>query len=355
MVGQLTSKSAKDAAVSPNLFQYMFWDMNGNGTAGFAPVHAVINSQSAVIDPATAQQFPAALGRATMAGSLSVTLASDQASLPVNLTGSLPGFAAAPTVNIGNGGPLAQESGGNLDTIASNTTSLEASLGSISDTAYTGTGSASLVSVMKGVFTQFGAVILGAGTASIGKVQIDQSIGGVTNGVQVTALPALPSGANTIGSLITRAATITLNPNVQTVQYVAGQEVGGVLSIAEAVLPDGVNSSKLLSASIIVKSQQSTGSFTLYLFNQNPTNSGWADLSTPAIALADMPFLIGALKFTTPDLGLTGCTIFTLHDINMLVTAANGNNALFGILVANGTMVFSTSSDVILNLGLEYC
>jgi hypothetical protein len=52
---------------------------------------------------------------------------------------------------------------------------------------------------LKDIYTKLGAVVIAAGTAIIGKVGIDQTTPGVTNGVQVNA--ELPAGTKNIGDV----------------------------------------------------------------------------------------------------------------------------------------------------------
>lgn len=96
-----------------------------------------------------------------------------------------------------------------------------------------------------------GTWVLGAGTAIIGKVGIDQTTPGTTNGVQVNA--ALPAGANVIGHVIvdttsttavTQATAANLNATVQPgntanttpwLMQTVGQATGGISVFSKQV------------------------------------------------------------------------------------------------------------------------
>jgi hypothetical protein len=67
--------------------------------------------------------------------------------------------------------------------------------GAKADTAYAGSGSASIVAALKGLYNAVTSAIP-AGSAIIGKVGIDQTTPGTTNGVQVNS-SVLPTGAST--------------------------------------------------------------------------------------------------------------------------------------------------------------
>lgn len=87
--------------------------------------------------------------------------------------------------------------------------------GAKADAAWT-TGSGSVVALLKAIatkaissiaVTQSGSWVLSAGSSIIGKVSIDQSTPGTTNGVQVNA--ALPAGSNVIGHVINDTGSTT--------------------------------------------------------------------------------------------------------------------------------------------------
>lgn len=61
--------------------------------------------------------------------------------------------------------------------------------GTTTDVAYV-SGSGTLVSILKGIFGKFGAVVLAAGSALIGKVGIDQTTPGTTNAVALAQINA---------------------------------------------------------------------------------------------------------------------------------------------------------------------
>ena len=86
--------------------------------------------------------------------------------------------------------PTGTNSIGNIATVAAVT--------AITNALPTGANSIGSVGLNAGVNT-IGSVINAAGSALIGKVGIDQTTPGTTNGVQVVA--ALPTGANTIGNI----------------------------------------------------------------------------------------------------------------------------------------------------------
>lgn len=162
------------------------------------------------------------LGQKTMANSAPVALSSDQSAIPVTgtffqatqpvsiaatvavsgpLTDTQLRASAVPvTANAGtnlNTSLLALESGGNL-------AGLNAKFGSLGQKAMSGSAPVVLSSDQTAIPVN---ATLQAGASLVGKVGIDQTTPGATNGVQVNA--ALPAGANTLGRVIIDAGTST--------------------------------------------------------------------------------------------------------------------------------------------------
>ncbi len=82
---------------------------------------------------------------------------------------------------------------------------LAAGLGTPADAAWTGAGNSSIVAALKAIWSRLAGVVLGSGSAIIGKVGIDQTTPGTTNGVvavgaQFTSFGAsIASGASLSG------------------------------------------------------------------------------------------------------------------------------------------------------------
>lgn len=135
------------------------------------------------------------------------TIAKQSGTWNVGLTGTLPAFAATPTVNIGTAPSIAVtgtfwqatqpvsaaslplptnaalETGGNLATVATQQTNATTAIGAQADAACgTATGTCSLIALSK--YNNNSPLV--AGSAIIGNVRIDQTTPGTTNGVVAT-------------------------------------------------------------------------------------------------------------------------------------------------------------------------
>jgi hypothetical protein len=181
-------------------------------------------------------------GQATESNSSPVVVASDQSAIPVTIA-SVP----LPT-------NAAQETGGHLAAI-------DTAQGAQADTAWT-SGSGSVIALLKAIVGKLAGTVAVSGTffqttqpvsiatapalvassAVIGKVGIDQTTPGTTNGVQVNA--ALPAGSNNIGLITLAPATSgglsvyhlasAASTNLQVPKASAGQLYGYIISNTSA-------------------------------------------------------------------------------------------------------------------------
>lgn len=127
------------------------------------------------------------LGQNNMAGSLPVTVASDQSAVPVTVSGGA--TAANQTTIIGH-----------LDGVETSLTAIDADLGATSDAASTVGGTGSLNAKTRLMTTQLDAI-------QTAVQLIDNAIAGTE--MQVDVVAALPTGSNTIGNIGTIATSVT--------------------------------------------------------------------------------------------------------------------------------------------------
>jgi hypothetical protein len=100
------------------------------------------------------------------------------------------------------------------DTETGRLPSQNSDIGAVADSAVTNPASSgSVIGLLKGLLTKLGSVVLAAGSAVVGKVGIDQTTPGTTNGVQINA--ALPTGTNVIGKVGIDQTTDEVTNNIQ--------------------------------------------------------------------------------------------------------------------------------------------
>lgn len=145
------------------------WNINNISGTISLPTGAATSA----LQTALSAQIPTTLGQKTMANSLAVAIASDQSAVPVSGTVAISGTVAA-------------TQSGTWTVQPGNTANSTPWLVTVSTALPAGGNTIGNVGVI-------------AGSAIIGKVGIDQTTPGTTNGVQINA--ALPAGANVIGAL----------------------------------------------------------------------------------------------------------------------------------------------------------
>lgn len=195
-----------------------------------------------------------AFGQAAMVASVPVAIASNQSAIPVTQSGSWPlsaGSAIVGKVGIDQTTPgttngvqvnAALPAGANA--IGKLATNSGVTIGAVEIAAAQTLGTVTTVGTVSAVTAISNA--LPAGAAILGKVGIDQTTPGTTNGVQVNA--ALPTGANAIGKLATNSGV-----TIGAVEIAAAQTLGTVSTVTAVTaitnaLPAGSNAIGKLAA-----------------------------------------------------------------------------------------------------------
>lgn len=220
------------------------------------------------------------LGQATMSNSLPVAIASNQSDIPVDSelppAASLADATSNPTAPaVGSFGHAfngttwdrVRSLGDNSDAIATGTTGHVATMSQL--LGFNGTTWDRLRSdTTNGLdvdVTRLPALV--AGSAIIGKVGIDQTTPGTTNGVQINA--ALPAGTNAIGKL---AANDGVDIGDVTINNAAGASAVNIQDGGNSITVDGtVTASIAAGATTIAKAEDSA--------------SADADVGVPAMAV----------------------------------------------------------------------
>ncbi|MEE7463431.1 hypothetical protein MFUR16E_20410 [Methylobacterium fujisawaense] len=181
----------------------------GNWTALLARVPALVAGRvpvdgSGVTQPVSAAALPLPAGASTAAaqGTGNASLASIDGKVPALVSGRTPVDGSGVTQPV-SAAALPLPAGAATSSLQ---TTGNTALGAPADAAYTGAGSSSIVAALKGLYAAMVAATP-AGANIIGKVGIDQTTPGLTNGVVVNA-SALPAGAAQDATLSARLGTL---------------------------------------------------------------------------------------------------------------------------------------------------
>ena len=176
---------------------------------------------------------------------------------------------------------------------------------------------------------------LPAGTNLIGKVGIDQTTPGTTNGVAVNSLP--------------QATTkVLVTPTVTAATYAANKVIGGIMTFAN-ILPGTPFSAILESITLRFKGSLQTVGFYVAIFDTSPGGT-FTDTNTAAIALGDTAYLVGIYHLTTGVSVLGTHTIFNMDGIAKAIQGASAN--LYVVVVPDATTAaLGSTSDMSISLG----
>jgi hypothetical protein len=170
-----------------------------------------------------------------------------------------------------------------------------------------------------------------------------------TQPVSIASMPSTPvTGAfwQTTQPVSIASASVTsavqVTPTVTVATYAAGNEVGGLLTFANAFRSAG--SGIIQSVVITCKSIQTAIGMKLYLFKANPSNTTWTDKTAPAINAADITNLVGVYSLANGDSGLGTVTLWNLPGIGQGVVGAT--TSLYGVLVTTGAPAFASTNDI---------
>lgn len=130
--------------------------------------------------------------------------------------------------------------------------------------------------------------------------------------------------------------------------YAAKDAIGGIMTFANAARATGQGGS-LESVTIVDKGQQ-MAALDLVLFNASPSGT-FTDNATSDPSDADLATVVGVIPFVVGD-------YFDFSDNSVAFRSGLGivydcaDTSLFGVLVSRGTPTYTSTSDVIVALGL---
>lgn len=239
--------------------------------------------------------------------------------------------AANPLPTTGGGG-----GGGGAVTIADGA---DVTQGSEADAAYT-TGSGTVVSVLKGIFGKFSSVVLGAGSAIIGKVGIDQTTPGTTNAI---ALSTVGASAITLGSKTSANSlpvVIASDNNVNTVAAQAARTTGTITTSS------GVVSTAVSAYSIVTVTFNGTyaGITVNFEYSDDGGTTWYGVFGTPSnsITASAASVVLGTNATVAYNVTIPGVTNFRVR-----ASAYTSGTLNVGITPTGDPMVFNVAAGIV--------
>lgn len=215
--------------------------------------------------------------------------------------------------------------------------------GAVADAAYTGSGSATIIAALKGLY----ASMVGQGTtadaayAGTGNSSVIAALKGLYN----TMIAATPAGENHVGEV--GGKTDSVSPAAPTITassaYASGQVIGTKMTLANLARVSG-KSGVIQTVSLFCKSAQ-TAAVDVLIFNADPSSTTFTDKTALALAAADYDKLIGVAHVTdwtslgTPSLGQAA-------GVGLAFKLGSGLTDGYAVLVSRGTPTFASTSDI---------
>ena len=161
-----------------------------------------------------------------------------------------------------------------------------------------------------------------------------------TNGEQITQINKLP--ASTIIS-----PTVT----VDTAAYTAQDNIGGLLTLTDAMLSEG--GTGLLQSLLVADASGQKPALEILIFNANPSSSTITDQAAISIHADDVGKIIRRISVSQGDYVNVGSKYYAdLSPGSRLLQAASGSKNLYAAIVCTGTPDFVASTDLKVKFGI---
>lgn len=142
--------------------------------------------------------------------------------------------------------------------------------------------------------------------------------------------------------VISQTPTVSASPD-----YSSGDVIGALLTFRPVVLANGHDAT--IQAVTVQCKVVNTAAMDLILFNDNPSASTFTDNSAPTIDVTDMAKVIGVVNITKwTSLGSNSQSIGEANSLTFPVELAT--TALYGVLIARGTVNLGSTSDITVTL-----
>ena len=207
------------------------------------------------------------------------------------------------------------------------------------------------------------AVVLGAGTAAIGKLAANSGVD--IGDVDVTSLPAIPAGTNSIGAVASNSvlSSATVTRPADTTPYAAkdviSTAVGAVIEFSGMARANG-GTGTIVKARLMTNQSTNTAQYRLHLFHTTPT--AIADNAQYAMLDANKANRVGMIDFPATATEGTGsdaaATMRPSSDgsyppPNLWYKCAAADTKLYGILETITAFTPASAGTFFIELGAD--
>lgn len=146
-----------------------------------------------------------------------------------------------------------------------------------------------------------------------------------------------------------RVARFTPTITGNTVQYTAGDNVGGLLTLSNfARVAAG---SGLITGAVITSDSAQTCFFDILIFNANPSGSTFTNNGAQDVVAADLPSIAGVLHLNDVT-ALSGASIHQMSSAPLSVVLPSGTTA-YAAIVVRGAPTLAANGDLTLALRVQ--
>lgn len=153
-----------------------------------------------------------------------------------------------------------------------------------------------------------------------------------------------------------KSKNVSATPVIQAAAYASGDQLGAIFELPNA-LDDSSGTGGILSVTVVDKAKQKAA-FDLLLFSAKPTVVS-ADNAPLDISDADMADkFIGKVSVVIADYSdLANCSVASVTQVALLLNAVKdqnnlGGRSLWAILQCRGTPTYTSTSDLVLKIGV---
>lgn len=145
---------------------------------------------------------------------------------------------------------------------------------------------------------------------------------------------------------------ILISPTVtgDTNGYVTGDNVGGLLTLSDAVPPSRPYG-MIRGVTIVNDTISASTPFDVFFFNANPSGTTISNNGAQSIASADQAKVIGVAHCS--DITSDGaCTVHQAQNLSMPFTVPSGTS-IYATIVVRGSMTLGAATDVVLTVRIQ--
>lgn len=142
-----------------------------------------------------------------------------------------------------------------------------------------------------------------------------------------------------------------VDPTVDTDAYTAGDVVGGIQEVQNAVSDNGMTG--LLQTLTVLDEADQKAELDILLFSEEPDTSPGADDAALALDDGDLDKLLGIVNVGASDYTtLNGNAIAQVKNVGMMLKSARGKRSIWVLIVTRGTPNYDADDDLRLRLGI---